>query len=132
MKWPEEQLFRFSCFGPKRYMFGHGSMGVVIEKRRSAVCVYGTAADFSVIRCAFPVGKYSLLKSMPYTVRFWDDQIAGVSIGDKIKIWIDYASKRMANNFDFTMYGHGENGETCALPWSSAMELYFWKRKEEM
>ena len=125
MRLLEEKSFRFTFLGKKVYMFSRDSMGVAIEKDRGAVCVYGTTEDNGDILCAHPAASSKEIRDAEFTVRFWEDQCASVSVGGKIKIWIDFANKSISNNCNAPNFGSEAWGDNCSVPWDARMEPYF-------
>ena len=109
--------FKFTLFGKRIQMLDYGEMGIVIEREPQTICVYGTTADHNEILCAIPLCHPKILKGLEYNVEFTDRQYTKVSVGNRIKIIIDYNNKRCANNMDFECYGSDKWGEEVALKW---------------
>lgn len=116
--------FKFTVFGNRVQMFHDSDMGIVVEKERDVVCVYGTNSSNSKILCAVPLCHPKYLKGMTYRISFYEDSIAAVSVG-VVEIYIDFKSKKCANNMDVVNYGSEIWGEDVALKWDAAFEQRF-------
>lgn len=116
--------FKFAVFGKKVQMFHDSDMGIVVEKERDVVCVYGTDSRNSGILCAVPLCHPKYLKDMTYHISFYEDDIAAVSVGD-IKIYIDFKSKKCANNKNTDNYGSETWGDDVSIKWDGAFEQRF-------
>ncbi len=108
--------FKFGLFGKKVQMFSERQMGVVVEKESDVVCVYGTDKDYHIL-CAVPLCHPKFLKGAEYTVEFDEKGCARICVGD-LKIVIDYAKKKCANNKSLKCYGSDAWGQDVQTEWS--------------
>ena len=108
--------FKFKLFGKNVGMFSDSGMGIVIEKERQVVCVYGTDEQHKDILCAIPLCHPKFLKGAEYIIEFSPDLRAVVSVGD-IKIRIDYKNQKCANNKDIPCYGSAAWGQDVTDNW---------------
>ena len=111
--------FQFGLFGKKVQMFREGEMGIVVEKEPQVVCIYGTDGTNSNILCAVPLCHPKFLKGLTYQVIFREDRTALVSGGD-IKVCIDFAARRCANNKGLPCYGSDAWGQDVSADWNDA------------
>lgn len=111
--------FKFTLFTKNPQMFRERNMGVVIEKERDVVCVYGTDNHFHIL-CAVPLCHPKHLKGAEYTVEFCENECARISVGD-LQIIIDYSKKKCANNKSIRCYGSDDWGEDVQIAWSEAL-----------
>ena len=108
--------FKFTLFGKKVQMFAQNTMGIVIEKEPDVVCVYGTDETHDKILCAIPLCHPKFLKGAEYTVEFCADECAKIAVGD-MKIIIDFANKKCANNKGIQNYGSDTWGQDVTASW---------------
>lgn len=101
-------------------MFNYGQMGIVIEKEPQVVCVYGTTADYKIL-CAVPLCHPKYLNGFEYSIEFTDRQYAKISVGEQLKIVIDFANQKCANNKDAACYGSDAWGQDVTLPWTNIL-----------
>lgn len=111
--------FKFTLFGKKVQMFNDGDMGIVIEKESQVVCVYGTSRDHNDILCAIPLCHPRYLKNVEYTVEFCSEKCAKITAGD-IRIIIDFANKKCANNKGIQSYGSDSWGNEVSVAWDES------------
>lgn len=111
-----EYIFKFTIFGKKVQLFQEGDMGIVIEKARDVVCIYGTSGDNRTVYCATPLGSPRLLSGIPYTVTFYDNQVATVQVG-RLHWAVDFGKQKCCNDQGLQNYGSEEWGEQVTMPW---------------
>ena len=111
-----KHTFKFGLFNKNIQMFNEGNMGVVIEKEPDVVCVYGTDETHDKILCAIPLCHPKFLKGAEYTVEFCTDECTKIAVGD-IKIIIDFANKKCANNKGIQNYGSDTWGQDVTAAW---------------
>ena len=107
--------FKFKLFGSKAQMFNEGRKGIVIEKEREVVCIYGTTEKYQIL-CAIPLCHPKFLKDAEYIVDFYDNEHASVTIGD-LQIVIYYEKGKCACNKDFKCYGSDSWGQDVQVEW---------------
>jgi len=117
---PVTHEFKFTLFGGSVKMFHEGEMGIVVEKERDVVCVYGTDSSHNQILCAIPLCSPKALKGMVYRITFLDDHRALVTVGDT-KLYFDYGAQKCANNRGLQCYGSEVWGNDVSMPWVDTM-----------
>ena len=108
---------KFGLFGGTARMLDHDDMGVVIEKERDVVCVYGTDGEYERIFCAVPLCHPRQLRGAEYIVDFSPSKYAKITVGD-LCIVIDYEKRICTNNKALLCYGSEYWGEDVSVPWS--------------
>ncbi len=110
--------FRFGLFGKNVRMFSEGKRGIVVEKERQVVCVYGTDENYNIL-CAVPLCHPKYLKGEEYTVEFDGNDRAKVCVGE-LRILIDYDEKKCSNNKSLLCYGSDDWGQDVGVEWNEA------------
>lgn len=112
--------FKFTLFGKSVRMFNDSGMGIVIEKEPQVVCVYGTDEGQQNILCAIPLCHPKYLKGLEYTIEFCPEQCAKISVGN-IKMIIDFANHKCANNISVKNYGSDTWGRDVSVAWDESI-----------
>ncbi len=115
-----QYTFQFTWLGKKVQMFHENRMGVVIEKEPDVVCVYGTTEDNAHILCAVPLCHPRYLKGVEYTIEFCSDERAKITVGDVVRIIIDFANKTCSNSKGIPNYGSESWGHDVSVVWEES------------
>ena len=109
--------FKFKRFGSKVQMYSENEMGVVIEKERHVVCVYGTDCTHKNILCSIPLCHPRYLKNAEYVVDFRPTGIVKINVLD-IQIVIDFKEHKCKNSLNLPCHGSSTWGQDVQVKWS--------------
>ena len=113
----QDYMFAFTFFAKKVQMFHWGNMGIVIEKTRDVICIYGTDNTNSKILCAIPLCHPRYLKGEFFLISFFEDETAVIKVADVVA-FIDFTSKKCSNNKGFQNYGSDAWGQNVSCDWT--------------
>ena len=108
--------FKYGLFAKNVQMFSEGKRGIVVEKERQVVCVYGTDENYHIL-CAVPLCPPKHLKGEEYIIEFDENNRAKVCVGE-LQILIDYSEKKCSNNKSLKCFGSDDWGQDVQIEWS--------------
>ena len=117
----QDYSFTFSFFAKKVQMFHWNNMGIVVEKERHVICIYGTDNTNSKILCAIPLCHPKHLKGEVFRISFFEDETAVVKVADVVA-FIDFASKKCSSNKGIQNYGSDAWGHNVSCEWTPEYE----------
>lgn len=110
-------VFQFKLFGENVRMFRERQMGIVIEKEKDVVCVYGTDDKHQNILCAIPLCHPKFLKKAEYVVDFQENDRVMISVGN-LQIAIDFKNGKCATDKKIRCYGSDLWGQDVQVDWN--------------